>query len=162
MGAVEAVALVVDALLVTAAVLAPGARARGLATVAAALLTPALLVNDLAASDRLDAVTGRPLVLAAGGAFALVVLAAGAVIVTRRPALLALAAVVAMPFRVPLGLGGGDAAYLLVPLYGVIGVGVLASAARELRGREFVRRRPPGALEWLLLGFVTLYAVQAS
>src|SRR4051812_5212706 len=74
MGTLEAIGLIVDALLASAAVLAPAVRARGVATLGAAVLTPVLLVDDLGASDRLDALTGRPLVLVAGAAIALAVL----------------------------------------------------------------------------------------
>ena len=81
----------------------------------------------------------------------------------RRPAVLPLAALAALPFRVPIE-AGGQTANLLVPLYLVIAAGALAWAVprvRDPRGAS-TRRGANGALEWLLAGSVVLYAVQSS
>jgi putative inorganic carbon (HCO3(-)) transporter len=93
------------------------------------------------------------------------------VLIHRRSELLALAAAAALPFRVPIE-SGGDTSNLLVPLYVVIGAGVLAYALPRLRAprgladiergdeREVRRDRTP--LEWLLAAAIVLYAAQAT
>jgi O-antigen ligase len=87
---------------------------------------------------------------------------AGAWIFQRRPALLALAAAFALPFRVPIE-SGGQTANLLVPLYFVVAAGAVAFLVPHLRGQRAADPgHPRGAMEWLLAGYVALYAVQAS
>jgi O-antigen ligase len=101
--------------------------------------------------------------------------------ISRWPSLLPVLAVAAVPFRVPIALGG-TTANLLVPLYGVVAAGVLAYALPRLAAPEAHRvspttgpvspalstgeaegpRRGPGALEWALAAFVALYAIQAA
>src|SRR5262249_34838973 len=97
---------------------------------------------------------GRVLALAAVGSAAVAVLAYA---FRRRPVLLPLAIVAALPFRVPLH-AGGDTANLLVPLYLVIAAGVVSVLLRDWA-------RPPSSwsprpLAWLLAAFVVLYALQ--
>jgi putative inorganic carbon (HCO3(-)) transporter len=70
---------------------------------------------------------GRLVALGIAGSIAALALAA---VFRRRPILLPLAIVAALPFRVPLH-AGGDTANLLVPLYVVIAGGVLSTALRE-------------------------------
>ena len=60
-------------------------------------------------------------------------------LVHRRPIALALLAVAALPFRVPVSIGD-SAANLLLPLYAVIAAGTLAYAWRALRGDAPGRR----------------------
>ncbi len=83
-------------------------------------------------------------------------------IVLRRPTVLTLCAVAALPFRVPVSIGG-TAANLLLPLYAVIGAGILAYAWRWLRSDEKDPEREP-LLRWLQIAFagvLALYALQA-
>jgi hypothetical protein len=125
-------------------------------------LFPTLILGDQwdsrAILDLRDS-TGRMValgVLAAGAAVAL------AFAFRRRPILLPLAIVAALPFRVPLH-AGGDTANLLVPLYLVIAAGVLATAWREWRGGSPAATGPAGPTAWLpriLAAVVALYAVQ--
>ena len=83
-------------------------------------------------------------------------------LIGRRPGVLPVAAVAVLPFRVPIA-SGGDTANLLVPLYLVVAAGALAVLLADLRGRPLLApARRPGWLEWVLLGFVSLYAVQAT
>ena len=85
-----------------------------------------------------------------------------AVLVARRRAFLPLAALAALPFRVPVE-AGGSTANLLVPLYLVIAAGALAWAVPRIRdGEAFDPPRANGAMEWLLAGSVVLYALQAA
>ena len=64
-----------------------------------------------------------------------------AVLFDRRPAWLPVAAVGALPFRIPIA-SGGSTANLLVPLYLVVAAGALAYAVPRLRGRRARRGRP--------------------
>ncbi len=81
----------------------------------------------------------------------------------RRPDAFPLLAVFAIPFRLPISTGGRTV-NLLIPLYLVIAAGTLAHLLPRWLHREGSEepRRSPIALEWLLLGAVVLYAVQAS
>jgi O-antigen ligase len=68
-----------------------------------------------------------------------------------------LLAVLALPFRVPIS-AEGRTVNLLIPLYLVVGAGVLAHLLPRLLRRE---ERAPNTLEWLLLASLVLYAMQA-
>ena len=160
--AVKEVGIVVAAGLAAVVVLAPASRVRGAAMLGALVLIPVLLLSDIWNNSQFEPVRNRPGLAAAGGAAALVAVGVAAFVFDRRPALLPLAAAAALPFRVPIE-SGGQTSNLLVPLYFVVAAGALAFAVPRLRGRRPARESPPrGALEWLLLGAVALYAVQAS
>jgi putative inorganic carbon (HCO3(-)) transporter len=89
----------------------------------------------------------------------IVVLAIGAAAMLRWPILLPLLAVATLPFRVRLHVAGGEAVNLLVPLYVVIGSGVLATVLDTARGRTRLRRLPQ-PLVLALVVVVCLYALQ--
>jgi O-antigen ligase len=121
--------------------------------------------------------------LLVGAVLAVVVIAALVVVMRRQGEALPLLAIVALPFRVPIATDG-KTVNLLVPLYLVVGAGVLVYLLPRLLGRGETLaagssegalapeprpslRRPsswatPRGLEWLLLGAVGLYVVQAS
>ncbi len=74
-----------------------------------------------------------------------------------------LLAIFALPFRLPISTDGRTV-NLLIPLYLVIAAGTLVRLVPRWlnrRSQETPQRRPI-ALEWLLLGAVVLYALQAS
>ncbi|HLW93742.1 MAG TPA: O-antigen ligase family protein [Solirubrobacteraceae bacterium] len=146
--------LVADAL-AAAGALCLGGRARRLAVAAALVLTPLLLGGALWKSHQVLHLRHHTALAAGGIVAALAVVAVLAWIFRRRPALLALAAVVALPFRFSL-LSGGTGGVLLV-LYAVIGGGALALAIWG----EAEKRPAAGALEWALGGYVVLYAIEA-
>src|SRR4051812_2287314 len=103
------------------------------------------------------------LALAGGAAGALLVVVL-AVLVHRRPAWLGLLALSAIPFRVPVGVGGSTASVLL-PLYAVIAAGALSYAAGRLRpveepDPEHVDRRVSFLLR-ALAAVIVLYALQS-
>ena len=75
----------------------------------------------------------------------IVVLAIGAAAMLRWPILLPLLLIAALPFRVRLHVAGGQAVNLLVPLYVVIGSGVLATVVATIRGQTRLRRLPTAA-----------------
>ena len=116
-------------------------------------LTPVLLVLSIWNAPQLDVVREHPAITLAGGALvALAIVIPLALLVTRNKAFLPLAALVALPFRIPIE-AGGETANLLVPLYLVIAAGALAWAVPRVRdGEAFDPPRENGAMEWLLAG----------
>lgn len=110
-----------------ASALAPFApRLRIPALAAALVLAPVLVGADNWGSEKLAGLRDRPALVGVVLVLAAVGLVALALLVRRRPGLLAPALIAALPFRVPVDLGGGSA-NLLVPLYALIAAGVLAA-----------------------------------
>ena len=161
--AVRAIGIVIAAGLAAAAILAPGTRARAWTMLGALALTPILLVLSIWDTPQLDGVRARPAAVLAGGILvAGLVVVALALLFARRVAALPLAALAALPFRVPVEAGGSTAS-LLVPLYLVVASGALAWAVPRIRdGERFDQPRANGALEWLLCGAMVLYTLQAA
>src|SRR3954466_6499493 len=156
------VPLIFVALLAALALVAPTARVRAAAMLGALAVAPVILVFHISDSDQFRALTDRPSLAAAAGVGGVLVVLALAWAISRWPSLLPVLAVAAVPFRVPIALGG-TTANLLVPLYGVVAAGVLADALPRLAAPESESpRRGAGALEWALAAFVALYAIQAS
>ncbi len=160
--------VVVAALLAAAVLLARSDRARSAAMLGALVLTPVLLVANIWSTPQLQPLRDRPLLSVVAAVAGALLLAAGAWAIHRRPALVALGAAFALPFRIPIE-SGGDTANLLLPLYLVIAAGVLAYAVPRLRvppglddDEPAGSARPRGALEWLLAGSVVLYAAQSA
>lgn len=145
-----------------AAILLPPGRLRAAAMLLALALFPALILGDQWNTAQISDLRDEPV-----GLIALALLATAAVVLAlaaifgRRPILLPLAIVAALPFRVPLE-AGGDTANLLVPLYLVIAAGVVWVAARD--AGLWPATPPAGAAVWLprvLAAVVVLYALQA-
>ena len=157
--ALDHIGVIVVALLAGAALLAPSTRGRAYAALGALVLTPVLLVADIWDDPSLVSLRDHPPVAAGAVVAALVAVSVLAWVLYRWPALLPLAAIAALPFRIPIS-AGGDTANLLVPLYLVIGAGVLATAIPRLRDEDDDAPFQPGWLEWLLCASVALYAVQ--
>jgi len=175
MSALQVAGIVVASLLAGGALLAGGQRARAASALGALVLTPVLLIAQVWSSDQLGGLRERPLVAAGAALAGLAVVAVATLGLRRRPAALPLVALAVLPLRIPVEAGGADAS-LLVPLYLVIGAGVLAWAVPVLRserrsGWEAVDEHEserdaglgrPGALEWLLTTLIVLFAVQAA
>jgi O-antigen ligase len=156
------VPLIAAALLAGAAVLARSPRARAAAMLAALGLTAAILVAHVSGTEQWRTLSDRPVLLAAAAIAAAGAVVALAALFHRRPEAFALAAVAALPFRVPIAVGGATA-NLLVPLYLVVGAGAVAYALPRLRGpARDLREHVTGPLEWALMGLVGLYALQAA
>ena len=153
------------ALAVASAYLLPGPRARALALLAALVLTPGLLAGELLATGWRPVPGGIGLAtVVAAGIAAAALGAALAILLVRRPEALAPLVVAALPFRVPLQLGGQSAS-LLVPLYLVIGAGGIAYAWVRLRpttGGRPALERPAGRIELALALVLLLYALQSA
>jgi O-antigen ligase len=134
-------------------------------------LVPVLVIGEVWDSPQFHPVRAHvPLALAAALAgVAAVALLAG--LFLRRPNALPLLAVAALPFRIPVNVGGGTA-NLLVPLYVVVAAGVLGYAWERLRPDPFAgsgavpriapRDRRGGDVELALLIAVVAYAIQAA
>ena len=166
------VALVAASVAAAGALVATG-RVRALAMLAALVLAPVVVGGDNWHTERFVELRDST-----GQVAALGVVAVGGIVVIawalrRWPVALPLLAFAALPFRVPVDLGGEDA-NLLLPLYLVIGGGVVSAAIGAWRGPPDGSERggdlaAPGwrslatrYLPWLLGGFLVLYAVQSA
>src|SRR4051794_3073532 len=134
-------------------------------------LVPILVVGEVWDSPQFQTVRDHP-----GAAFAAAIAGIGLVLLLARfllsrPNAFPLLAVAALPFRIPLNVGG-NTANLLVPLYLVIAAGVVAYAWERLRPDPFAgasgppriapRDRRGGDVELALLIAVVLYGIQAA
>ena len=168
-GPLPELGVVAAAALAAVVMLHPDTRVQALAMLGALVLAPALLLADIWHSPQLAIVHHHPLVAAVGAVFALAAVAAAAWVLGRWPPVLAGAVIVALPFRIPID-AGGVTSNLLVPLYFVVAAGSLAFVVSGLRNRAppgsaaADRTRAPAArwLEWLLAGYIVLYALQAA
>ena len=161
--------------LAAAALITPERRTRFGLLAAALVLAPILVIGDNWDSERLAEVRDRPLLVAVGLLIVVAALAAAALLARRRPELIAPALIAALPFRIPVDLGGGSA-NLLLPLYGVIAVGVVvgllgAAGERAADGEPRAAGTGPsspaggGLLRYVGLALavvMTLYALQAA
>jgi O-Antigen ligase len=154
--------MVVAAGLAAGAVLGRTVRGRAYAMLGALVLTPVLLVAEIWHAPQLDSARAHPAPAAAAACVGLLAVGALAWLFSRRPGLLGVLALAALPFRIPVQ-AGGSTANLLVPLYVVIGAGAVAWLVPRLSSRRQGEPAPrPGALEWVLMGGVVLYALQAT
>jgi putative inorganic carbon (HCO3(-)) transporter len=157
---IQGVAVLATTIAVAYALVATDRRRRAMAMLAAPVLAGLALASMATGVDVPDA---GPLVAAAAAAAAIGVVA-GAWIVHRRPTVLALAAIAALPFRVPVSIGD-SAANLLLPLYAVIAAGTLSYAWRVLRAGEEepepVREPLVRRLAWAFAVVLVLYGAQS-
>ena len=161
--------MILAALLTAGALVLRTQRARALCMLAALALTPVLLVAEIWDSPQLGSLRDDPTLIAVAGGLGLAVVGLLVLVLSRRPAALALLTAGAVPFRIPIE-AGGSTANLLVPLYAVVAAGVLAWAIPRLGRREddaWEEDDPehgPGwrSLEGLLAISLVLYAVQAA
>jgi O-antigen ligase len=166
---VKEVGVIIAAVAAAAGLLLPKPAQRALGMLVALALVPVLVIGEVWDSPQFRTVRDHaPISVAAAIAgVALVVLLAR--LVLRYPNAFPLLAVAALPFRIPVTVGG-DSANLLVPLYVVVAAGVLAYAWERLRPDPFAgggpriapRDRRGGDVELALLIAVVLYAVQAA
>jgi O-antigen ligase len=175
MNTVLAVATQAQGAALTAAAVAAAAvlvlrepRARAIAMIAALVLA-AVAMAALKADTVSNGVSDHPALIGAAAVAGLAVLAALVELMRRRPEAFALLTFVALPFRVPVPVGG-DNANLLLPLYGVIAAGAIAYAIRWWRAEERPVAAAPAAggaralrrVELALAVVLVLYAVQST
>jgi len=166
-GPLPKLGVIAAAVLAAVVMLHRDVRVQALAMLGALVLAPVLLLADIWHSPQLGIVHRHPLVAVVGALIALAAVAAGAWVVSKWPALLAGAVIVALPFRIPIE-SGGVTSNLLVPLYFVVAAGSLSFVVNALRGRASPRPNPPSDrspavwLERLLAAYIVLYALQAT
>jgi putative inorganic carbon (HCO3(-)) transporter len=142
---------------VSLALLAPGPRMRVAGLVIALALAATLIAGQ--GWDDIANLRSHHLEFAGVIVAAVIGLAIGAAAMLRWPILLPLLLVAAMPFRVRLHVAGGEAVNLLVPLYAVIGAGVLATLVSTLRGETRLRRLPKPLVVALVV-VICVYVLQ--
>jgi O-antigen ligase len=158
--AVQVIGCVVATAAVSGAMLAQGRRPRAALMLLGLAIAFALLVGE--AWDELSSLREPAPRFAALCSVAAAALATLALLLHRRPLALPLLLVAALPFRLPLEIGGEDA-NLLLPLYAVIGAGALAMGVEALR-RGGARERPAEARPLLIVLAlaIVLYAAQSA
>jgi hypothetical protein len=155
--ALEVVGCLAAAGALTVSFLTSDARLRAAGIVLAGVLALALITGQ--GWDDIRNLRDHQVAFAGVIVAGIVVLAAGAAAMLRWPILLPLLLIAALPFRVRLHVAGGEAVNLLVPLYVVIGAGVLATVVATLRGQTRLRRLPK-PLVLALVAVICLYALQ--
>ena len=132
---IEPLLALLAAACVAAAILDRPGHRRSAAMLLAPALAPALIAGNQWEATQVAELRNSPalLIAALGGAAAVV--AGLAILIDRRPLLLPVLVLVALPFRVPLAVGGEDA-NLLLPLYLVMAAGVLVIVAALPRSAD--------------------------
>ena len=136
----------------------PRERDHAILALTALILAPALLAADLADSPQLRFAHTAPLkalALAIGG---VVIVCALAWLLRRNRSLLPMLIAAALPFRIPIEVGG-DTASLLLPLYLVIAAGTVAWVLPLLHRGGDGERREPTPLDWTLAAWLALYGI---
>ncbi len=127
------------AVLVAIALVARAPAARWTAMIVALCVAPLLLAGAVLEDDRVNTILDRPVLLLAGGAAGLVLMVIAVAVLAKWPKALPVLLAIAIPLRLPLTIGG-ESVNLLLPLYGLIGAGVVAFAVRaRRRGKELAR-----------------------
>jgi putative inorganic carbon (HCO3(-)) transporter len=155
--ALEVIGCLAAAGALSASLLVSDTRIRVAGLVLAMALATALIAGQ--GWDELQTLRSHHLEFAGVIAAAILALAIAAAALMRWPILLPLLVVAAMPFRIRLHVAGGQAVNLLVPLYAVIGAGVLATVVATVRGETRLRRLPKPIVLALVL-VICLYALQ--
>ena len=142
--------VVIVAALAAAALLVQDPRGRARAIAGAVVLAPILLMAQIWHSPQLEFVHRHPLVALVAAVIVLVVIIGLAMIVMRRPSVLAVLAVAALPFRVPIE-SSGTTSNLLVPLYLVVAAGSISMIVQALRAPAARRIADPSIPESTLV-----------
>ncbi|MEX1219009.1 MAG: O-antigen ligase family protein [Solirubrobacterales bacterium] len=163
---IESLVAVFAAACIALSILDRPGRRRSIAMLLALALAPALIAGDQWQAAQAVELRNSPVLLLAALAGAAVAVVTLAFLLDRWPVLLPVLILVALPFRIPLAVGGENA-NLLLPLYLVLASGVLAAAYRQWRPHPASaglgpRDAPSGIASWmkpLLAASVLLYAV---
>ena len=161
---IESLVALIAACAVAVAILDMPSMRRSIAMTVAAVLVPMLIAGDQWHSGPITELRNSPGLLAVALVCGLALVAFLAWVIDRWPVIFPVLVLIALPFRIPLNVGGEDA-NLLVPLYLVMGGGVLASLIRAYRGDLLPDNsitQPTGIARWmkpLLAASVVLYAL---
>jgi O-Antigen ligase len=117
-----------------------------------------VLLGHVWSTDQVQTLRDDPALSAVLAVAGLVAVLVVGWLLARYPSLLPPLAAAALPFRIPIDVGG-DTANLLLPLYLVVAAGAVAYALRARRDGE---ERAPGVVEWVLGVVLVLYAAQAT
>ena len=167
---IKEVGLIVAALAASAGLLLPRPQQRAIGMLIALALVPVLVLGEVWNSPQFQTVKHHAPISIAAGLLGIGAIALLARYLLRHPNAFPLLAVAALPFRIPLNVGG-QTANLLVPLYAVVAAGVLAYGWERLRPDPFAGDRTPriaprdrrgGDVELALLIAVVVYGIQAS
>ena len=166
---VKEVGVVVAVAATAAGLLLPRPAQRAVGMLVAITLAPVLVLGEVWDSPQFRPVRDHAPLALAGAVAGCILLALLARLFLRRPNTFPLLAVAALPFRIPLNVGG-TTANLLLPLYAVVAAGVLAYAWERLRPDPVAtgapkmapRDRRGGDVELALLIAIVLYGVQAA
>jgi O-antigen ligase len=160
-GPLPKLGVIAVAMLAAWSMLATRSRSRAVAMLGALVLAPVLLLAEIWHSPQLHLIHRHPLYALVGACLAVAAVGAVAVVVHRRPAVLAALTVAALPFRVPIE-SGGKTSNLLVPLYFVVAAGALSYIVPALRNEDVHEEPHAGWLERLLGLYIVLYGIQAT
>jgi putative inorganic carbon (hco3(-)) transporter len=139
-----------------ASILLPAGRVRSAAMLTALVLFPVLILGDQWHNHQIVELRHHEAKAAVAVIVGVVLVVALAWVFVRWPILMPLSIIGTLPFRIPLE-SGGESANLLVPLYVVIGAGVLAAIFLPPPAEK---RRPRWVAKTLAI-FVMVYALQA-
>jgi hypothetical protein len=148
--------LVIAAACAAASILLPAGRPRSAAMLTALVLFPVLILGDQWHNHQIVELRHDEAKAAVAIIVGVVLVVVLAWVFRRWPVLMPLSIIGTLPFRIPLE-AGGETANLLVPLYVVIGAGVLAAMFLPPPAEK---RRPRWVAKTLAI-FVVLYALQA-
>jgi len=150
------VGVVIAAACAAASILLPAGRVRSAAMLTALVLFPILILGDQWHNHEIVDLRHHEAKAAVAVIVGVVLVLGLAWVFRRLPILMPLAIIGTLPFRIPLE-SGGESANLLVPLYVVIGAGVVAAIFLPPPAEP---RRPRWVAKTLAI-FVVLYALQA-
>jgi putative inorganic carbon (hco3(-)) transporter len=148
--------LLIAAACACASILLPAGRVRSAAMLTALVLFPILILGDQWHNHQIVELRHHEAKAAVAIVVGVVLVVGLAWVFVRMPILMPLAIIGTLPFRIPLE-SGGESANLLVPLYVVIGAGVLAAMFLPPPAEN---RKPRWVAKTLAI-FVFLYALQA-
>ncbi|MEI7889438.1 MAG: O-antigen ligase family protein [Actinomycetes bacterium] len=133
-------------------------RLRGILALTALALAPGLLILDLSDSPQLSFIHSSPLSAIGLGVVGLGVIAGLALVLQKSSRAFPILVALALPFRLPIQVGG-DTANLLLPLYLVVAAGAVAWAVPLVVGRVEDEKRRATLLDWALAGWLLLYGL---
>jgi len=159
-GPTSKVGVVLVTALAASALVAPRERTKAILALLALGLAPALLIADLSDSPQLSIIHSSPLIAVALGLIGLGIVAGLGWVLSGNPRVFPFLVALALPFRLPIAVGG-DTANLLLPLYLVVASGAAAWAVPLIRRTSEDTAKRPSLLEWAIAGWLLLFGIAA-